>query len=124
MNLTLRGNSLSGHCNKSRMVKLSVKLIAVEVSKPCTCHRLVLARKLDARYWLYFFVKEPSWVEFGDRLLFYPATLELFLDKGPTLTYRAQLDDMSPDAALELAMKLPYPEMYPGDSTPWEIVGG
>jgi len=97
------------------MVKHPIKLIAVEVSKPCTCHRLVLARGLDVRHWLYFFVKEPSWIEFGDRLLFYPAALELFLDRGPTLIYRAQLDDMNADAALELTEKLPYPGMYPDE---------
>lgn len=91
----------------------AINLLVVEVSKFCKCHRLVLTRVNDAHSWFYFFVKEPSWIEFGDRLLFYPASLELFQDRGPTLIYRAQLDDLPVEVATNLAEKLPYSEMYP-----------
>ena len=94
---------------------IAINLFAVEVRKFCPCHRLILARMNDAHEWFYFFVKEPSWIEFGDRLLYYPATRELFQDRGLTLTYRARLDDLPVEVATDLVERLPYPEMYPDD---------
>lgn len=92
---------------------ISIKLAAVEVSKFCSCHRLVLARHRDAHQWYYFFVKEPSWIEFGDCLLYYPSPQELFLDRGPLLMYRAILDLIPAEIVSDLISKLPYQEMYP-----------
>ena len=95
--------------------KILLYLIAVEVSKHCPCHRLVLARCLDIHSWYYFFIKEPSWIEFGDRLLYYPETQELFQDRGPMLMYRALLDEVPSEYAVVLVEKLPYAEMYPNE---------
>jgi len=98
----------------------SINLFAVEVSKFCVCHRLVLTRENDARKWFYFFVKEPSTIEFGDRLLLDTKKGELFLDRGPMLMYRAILDEMHKEGAKDLIRKLPYRDMYPEDpDAPW-----
>lgn len=91
-------------------------LFAVEVRKFCMCHRLILARRNEARAWFYFFTKEPCWIEFGDHLLYYPVTRELFQKRGPTLTYRAQLDLIPETVALDLVESLPYAEMYGGSN--------
>jgi hypothetical protein len=94
----------------------SIKLIAIEVSDFDSDHYLILAREKDVRNWFYFSVRKPSWIEFGDRLLYYPASQELFQDRGLLLSYRARLDAIPASAAVDLAARLPYLEMYPNES--------
>ena len=87
-------------------------LIVVEACNYCRCHTLVRARvQTDESRWFLFFLPVRFGVTFGDRLIFLPGYGDnpaLFLDRGPKLRYRLDMEPLPTDVAAKAKSDLPW----------------
>jgi hypothetical protein len=73
-------------------------LIVVEAFNPCTCHVAVTARRQDRPFFIFFNVKSPIDINFGDTILVDgPCEMDsviesAYLYRGPELFYHLILD--------------------------------
>lgn len=75
------------------------KLVVVEAFNPCTCHVSVTARRQDRPFFIFFNVKSPLDINFGDTIIVDGPCGEgdviasAYLYRGPELFYHLILDN-------------------------------
>jgi len=99
-------------------------MFVVEAFDYCEYHLIILTCDQSRHMWRYFFVRKPTWVDFGDRLEYYPNSAEVFLVRNPKLRFRVFFDIFPDDIDVDkLINDLPYKEIY-GDGAIFMDGGG
>ena len=86
-----------------------IRLVVVEAYEPGPTHLVVRAREqindpVEDVLTQSLYVRKPTFIQFGDRLLYYKSVSEFFLDRGPKLQYKVHTDPFPKEVLAQLIL--------------------